>query len=286
MPAKVITEILDKYATAPKSNMQALEDHELSIVFEHLTQNNQISNIAAIYADEPKKPEAPKVEAPKAEAPKAQSAAAQRRPQGDAQGRGGDDGHRGVEDGGGELQRQGGQGHHGLEPLHQDAVVGHALEEVEDVVGHATQHGPQQASGVGQLLVVDIPGHHQARHRTHQTLGEKGDPALGGVEGVGQVIEGGAQAGGQAADGAQQQARKAADDVGQGEGGPASDGDGHDDAGIVAGKDQRGHHPQEGQLPGGKTLFHNAHSLDRLVAFLSACSVERNPVGFLHRTSL
>ena len=26
MPAKVITEILDKYATAPKSNMQALED--------------------------------------------------------------------------------------------------------------------------------------------------------------------------------------------------------------------------------------------------------------------
>ena len=77
MPAKVITEILDKYATAPKSNMQALEDHELSIVFEHLTQNNQISNIAAIYADEPKKPESPKVEAPKAEAPKAQSAAAQ-----------------------------------------------------------------------------------------------------------------------------------------------------------------------------------------------------------------
>ena len=75
MPAKVITEILDKYATAPKSNMQALEDHELSIVFEHLTQNNQISNIAAIYADEPKKPEAPKVEAPKAEAPKAQPAA-------------------------------------------------------------------------------------------------------------------------------------------------------------------------------------------------------------------
>jgi len=77
MPAKVITEILDKYATAPKSNMQALEDHELSIVFEHLTQNNQISNIAAIYADEPKKPEAPKVEAPKAEAPKAAPKAAE-----------------------------------------------------------------------------------------------------------------------------------------------------------------------------------------------------------------
>ena len=51
MPAKVITEILDKYATAPKSNMQALEDHELSIVFEHLTQNNQIDSIESVYAD-------------------------------------------------------------------------------------------------------------------------------------------------------------------------------------------------------------------------------------------
>ena len=80
MPAKVITEILGKYATAPKSNMQALEDHELSIVFEHLTQNNQISSIAAIYADEPKKPEAPKAEAPKAEAPKAAPAAPAQKP--------------------------------------------------------------------------------------------------------------------------------------------------------------------------------------------------------------
>ena len=80
MPAKVITEILGKYATAPKSNMQALEDHELSIVFEHLTQNNQISSIAAIYADEPKKPEAPKAEVPKAEAPKAAPAAPAQKP--------------------------------------------------------------------------------------------------------------------------------------------------------------------------------------------------------------
>ena len=77
LPAKVITEILGKYATAPKSNMQALEDHELSIVFEHLTQNNQISDIAAIYADEPKKAEAPKAEAPKAETSKEEAPKAQ-----------------------------------------------------------------------------------------------------------------------------------------------------------------------------------------------------------------
>ena len=65
-PAKVITDILGKYGEAPKSNMQALEDKELSVIFEHLTQNNQISSIAAIYADEPKKPES--APAPKAEA--------------------------------------------------------------------------------------------------------------------------------------------------------------------------------------------------------------------------
>ena len=76
MPAKVITEILDKYATAPKSNMQALEDHELSIVFEHLTQNNQVSSIAAIYADEPKKPEPPKAPVKAPEPPKAAQAPA------------------------------------------------------------------------------------------------------------------------------------------------------------------------------------------------------------------
>ena len=50
MTSKAIAEILTKYATAPKSNMQALEDRELSIIFEHLTQNNQISNIAAIWS--------------------------------------------------------------------------------------------------------------------------------------------------------------------------------------------------------------------------------------------
>ena len=90
-PAKVITDILGKYGEAPKSNMQALEDKELSVIFEHLTQNNQISSIAAIYADEPKKPEsapAPKAEAaPKAEpahkaeaAPAKPSQAAQAKP--------------------------------------------------------------------------------------------------------------------------------------------------------------------------------------------------------------
>ncbi len=42
---KEITEILTKYADTPKSSMQALNDKELSIIFEALTQNEQVENI-------------------------------------------------------------------------------------------------------------------------------------------------------------------------------------------------------------------------------------------------
>ena len=51
LPTKTVTEILTKYATTPKNHMQVLEDDELSLVFEYLTQHNQISSIQAIYAD-------------------------------------------------------------------------------------------------------------------------------------------------------------------------------------------------------------------------------------------
>jgi len=51
LPTKTITEILTKYATAPKNHMQVLEDHELSIIFDYLTQHNQVSGIQVIFAD-------------------------------------------------------------------------------------------------------------------------------------------------------------------------------------------------------------------------------------------
>ena len=58
---KDITEILTKYAETPKNHMQVLEDRELSLIFEYLTQHNQISSIATIFAEgaktEEKKPE-------------------------------------------------------------------------------------------------------------------------------------------------------------------------------------------------------------------------------------
>ncbi len=51
LPTKTITEILTKYVAAPKNHMQVLSDHELSVIFDYLTQHNQVSSIQAIYAD-------------------------------------------------------------------------------------------------------------------------------------------------------------------------------------------------------------------------------------------
>ena len=62
--SKDITDILTKYATTPKNHMQPLSDQELSLIFEYLTQHNQVESIESIYADvyrEPKaEPAAPK----------------------------------------------------------------------------------------------------------------------------------------------------------------------------------------------------------------------------------
>ena len=58
--------------------MQVLEDRELSLIFEYLTQHNQVDNIESIYAEvyrEPKAAPAPKGEPAKA-APQAQKPAA------------------------------------------------------------------------------------------------------------------------------------------------------------------------------------------------------------------
>ena len=51
LPTKTITEILTKYASAPKNHMQVLTDHELSVIFDYLTQHNQVSGIQVIFAD-------------------------------------------------------------------------------------------------------------------------------------------------------------------------------------------------------------------------------------------
>ena len=51
LPTKQITEILTQYAQTPKNHMQVLEDRELSLIFEYLTQHNPVSGIQVIFAE-------------------------------------------------------------------------------------------------------------------------------------------------------------------------------------------------------------------------------------------
>lgn len=77
VPTKTITEILTKYGKAPKNHMQVLTVPELDLIFEHLTQHNQISSIEEVYktsappaAKKEKAPQAAKA-APSAPQPQA-----------------------------------------------------------------------------------------------------------------------------------------------------------------------------------------------------------------------
>ena len=67
LPSKEVMDILTQYGHPPKNHMQPLTDLELSIVFEYLTQHNQIDSIEQVYADVYHEPEAKKEPAPKAE---------------------------------------------------------------------------------------------------------------------------------------------------------------------------------------------------------------------------
>ena len=59
MTSKDISQILTDYATTPKNHMQVLEDAELDIIFEYLTQHHQVGSIAEIFAPEPEEKKAP-----------------------------------------------------------------------------------------------------------------------------------------------------------------------------------------------------------------------------------
>ena len=85
LPTKQITEILTQYAQTPKNHMQVLEDRELSLIFEYLTQHNPVSGIQVIFAEgtkpaekkaesAPEKKAEPKKEQGRAPAPKAEPA--------------------------------------------------------------------------------------------------------------------------------------------------------------------------------------------------------------------
>ncbi len=61
--SKVISQILTDYVAAPKNHMQVLENHELDVIFEYMTQHNQVASLEDIFKV------APKAESPKAAAP-------------------------------------------------------------------------------------------------------------------------------------------------------------------------------------------------------------------------
>ena len=61
---KEVSEIIGKFMEKPKSYTQVLSDVELNLVFDYITQKNQIQSLEQVFAV---KPTAPKAEAPKAE---------------------------------------------------------------------------------------------------------------------------------------------------------------------------------------------------------------------------
>ena len=65
LQSKEVMDILTQYGHPPKNHMQPLTDQELSLVFEYLTQHNQVDSIQSIYEDVYHEPAA-KAEAPKA----------------------------------------------------------------------------------------------------------------------------------------------------------------------------------------------------------------------------
>ena len=68
---KDISEIVGKYYEKPKSYTQVLTTEELNAVFEHITRNNQIKDIAQVFDVKPKEQPAPKAEPVKEEPKKA-----------------------------------------------------------------------------------------------------------------------------------------------------------------------------------------------------------------------
>ena len=63
MQSKDIMKVVEMFFEKPKSNSQVLEDDQLNVIFDYITQNNQIESIAEVFAVQA----APKQEAPKAE---------------------------------------------------------------------------------------------------------------------------------------------------------------------------------------------------------------------------
>ena len=74
--SKVISQILTDYIAPPKNHMQVLENHELDVIFEYMTQHNQAASLEDIF----KVPEKPAAPAKKEAAPEKTAAAPEKKP--------------------------------------------------------------------------------------------------------------------------------------------------------------------------------------------------------------
>ena len=74
--SKVISQILTDYIAPPKNHMQVLENHELDVIFEYMTQHNQAASLEDIF----KVPERTAAAAKKEAAPEKTAAAPEKKP--------------------------------------------------------------------------------------------------------------------------------------------------------------------------------------------------------------
>ena len=81
MQTKEVAAIMEKFFEKPKSNTQVLTDEELNVVFDYISQTNQIGSIEEVFAVQPApKPKAEEPKAEKKEEPKAAEPKAEQKP--------------------------------------------------------------------------------------------------------------------------------------------------------------------------------------------------------------
>ena len=68
---KEVSQIVEKFFEKPKSPSQVLTEEELNVIFDYITQTNQISSLEVVFAVQPKPKAEPVKEQPKAEKPAA-----------------------------------------------------------------------------------------------------------------------------------------------------------------------------------------------------------------------
>ena len=69
--SKVISQILTDYVAPPKNHMQVLETNELDVIFEYMTQHNQVASLEEIFNVKPAEPKSEKAEKADKKAPAA-----------------------------------------------------------------------------------------------------------------------------------------------------------------------------------------------------------------------